>query len=696
MQCTHNISTLPIHIMCTYNVYKFIQYTGETMQDEAPMAHSPPILKDRSLVESSDTAPSQGYTKGTTGALIVPSHTDMLSTLSQSDAVAAVATSAITLAPQPAAVDCPCPGTKAPTTPRINTGITTQIPEDKPGPFPALPSPRMVKLPVMSSPSSHSTSTSGGSLLTKRPPNHNALSYPVPQPSQRQGEKRVRVNESRFESPSKVLIKDAKATTSSLYMSGQSSTVDRHSRPILSPSRGGRTVSLASSASPVAPDYAFTIKPTSTAVNLPSSTLADPCLQFCSPITTSPVLNRNRVPCLYFHSTLGCKDPSCKYDHTKPVIGSTEHKQLMYRLSQLVKKPRCAAIFNNARPQPYLAMGIGFKGGPLQKINYCLPSFTTAGCRSKVACLRCHDLPQTESFELTNLKGALVQEGIMDDDILLPELKRHGLVMPTLPGIESEALTAPVVASVTLNPSLITSNSAVAAVVDRILTELPPSNSSTHIAAVVKPSVHVQEANASDLIITTQDLLYLHATGPEGPLTNVTAAGAPAVTFTRKGKIAPSSSSSSSATTPMLIPTQHTYRGPAPCLHHYSTSKCGNKPCSYSHFMHRIGSNGWYILRDRARHEAIARGCTLQPRPYMGLANGFETVERAAGTPIVSYCLPSFTSLRCQQRPCVFCHDPPLPDSEEWLLLKAKLREYMIDNPTARYSDKARKACLVD
>ena len=671
------------------------------MQDEAPMAHSPPILKGRSLVKLSDTAPSKGYTKGTTGALVVPSHTDMV--MSQSDAVAAVATAATTLAPQSAVVHCPCPGTKAPTTPRINTGITTQISEDKPGPFPALTSPRIIKLPV--TPSSHSTSTSGGSLLTKRPPNHNALSYPVPQPSQRQGEKRVRVEESRFEPPSKVVVKASIPPQLGLGQSesGQSSTVDIHTMPILSPTRNGRTVFLATNdSSPIAPDHAFTIKPGSTAISLPLATLADLYLH-CSPVTNVPKLTRD--PCLRYHSTLGCSSPSCMRDHTIPVIGSLEWTLLKIRIQKMMmNSPNLSVQFRDVRPQAYLGMGEGFEKVRHHKIDYCLPSFTTIGCLNGMGCLRCHDLPRADSFGWAFLCGALLDD-IKDNQPqkyndtfdLLPELKRHRLVMPPV-APKALVVPTPAAASVASEIPLSTCSGVVGSCV-------PIQEAGGTRIAAIEESLPIVESGGADLVIsnacTAQDLLYLHTTEPAGHVMSVTTSTvdvsvkATLVTFTFKGANAPPPTSSSSTTTPIVMPSQHVHR--RPCLYHYSTTGCDNKPCSYSHFMHRIGSKEWYILRDRLPQEAIARRCNLQPLPYMGLAKGFKMVERAAGTSLVIYCLPSFTSARCtRSSPCPLCHDPPLPGTEEWTLLKAKLREYMIDNPTARYSDKARKACLVD
>ena len=683
------------------------------MQDEAPMAHSPPILKGRSLVKLSDTAPSKGYTKGTTGALVVPSHTDMV--MSQSDAVAAVATAATTLAPQSAVVHCPCPGTKAPTTPRINTGITTQISEDKPGPFPALTSPRIIKLPV--TPSSHSTSTSGGSLLTKRPPNHNALSYPVPQPSQRQGEKRVRVEESRFEPPSKVVVKASIPPQLGLGQSesGQSSTVDIHTMPILSPTRNGRTVFLATNdSSPIAPDHAFTIKPGSTAISLPLATLADLYLH-CSPVTNVPKLTRD--PCLRYHSTLGCSSPSCMRDHTIPVIGSLEWTLLKIRIQKMMmNSPNLSVQFRDVRPQAYLGMGEGFEKVRHHKIDYCLPSFTTIGCLNGMGCLRCHDLPRADSFGWAFLCGALLDD-IKDNQPqkyndtfdLLPELKRRGLVMPP---IASKALVvpSPAVASVTSGLPL-SSSGAVAAVESGPLVR---AGDTCVIAVVESKEPILQESDATDLVIpsacTAQDLLYLHTNELEEAAT--TAAGtvdasakSTLVTFTLKGAIAPPPSSSPSVPTRMPVPTPtptlSTYTFGRPCLDHYSTSECHRDPC-LSHLRPRIGSEDWYTVRDsvvlEARIQDTRRIRSLQPVPYLGLATGFKALNaRGCGTSLVTYCLHSFTSARCKYgSSCWSCHDPPLPGTEEWTHLKARLREYMLTHSNARYADRARKHRLAD
>ena len=808
-----------------------------------------------------DTPPPNTHKIVTSTEVLVVSKQKAAVTELRSDAVAATTTSstsskpttATASAPQPPAVDRPATGTKAPTTLKIYTE-PTQIPTTKPTSSPPLPSPRIVKLPV--SPSSQSTSTSNESLLTKRPHIPNAALSSVPKstvaPPVPAADKRARVDETnRFESPSKVLVKDVHAPSPPRSMPGQTDVIDTCPVLLQSPTRNGRTVFLASSdTSPIAPDHAFTIKPNNTAVNLPLSALADPCLQFysttgCSrsnncrfthiiptigtvnwltlrqnliksakskqmartlqpqpflglglgftsvnsewssafvydktlvkycmksfftlsdvcdkscglchdlplvtsaewtllkrdiqtvflraresfrgvdfipslrqlgldiaavqpmqPTTTMPNLNRD--PCLYHHSALGCWDLSCAYDHTKPVIGSTKWKQLKNRLEQLAKSSRYITQFRNVRPQAYLGMGIGFEKTLHQKITYCLPSFTTVRC-SKIACIRCHDLPQEESFEWAFLSDVLMQD-IKDNQPqkyndtfdLLPELKRRGLVMPaqpTLSVIESKIVTTPAV--VASKPS--SASTSVAA-----FNEVPSGPLISPIGstvAVVESHEPTLQSSGVDLIIpnacTAQDLLYLHTTEVDCAVptaTNGTAHApveSPVVTFTLKGTITPPLS--------MLTPLPVSATSPrAPlCLHFYSIIGCGHKACKLNHAMPRIGTEEWFTLRESLQREVTQRESTLQPVSYLGFDTGFKPiVGRGSGTSLVTYCLPSYTSIRCARSlSCHLCHQSPLPGSEEWKYLRAQLKEYMRTHSNAQYAEKARKYHLID
>ena len=394
----------------------------------------------------------------------------------------------------------------------------------------------------------------------------------------------------------------------------------------------------------------------------------DIALQPMQPTTAVPNLNRD--PCLYHHSELGCWDLSCAYDHSKPVIGSTKWKQLKNRLEQLAKSPRYMTQFRNIRPQAYLGMGIGFEKTLHHKITYCLPSFTTVGC-NKGACIRCHDLPQEESFEWAFLSDVLMQD-IKDNQPqkyndtfdLLPELKRRGLAMPTQPTssvIEANVVLSPAVVS--SRPSS-ASTSSVAAV-DYVPSE-PPISTITSTVAVMESHEPISATGAADLIIpnacTAQDLLYLHTTETEAsvPTTTIRAVGAPVkspvVTFTLKGTITPPLS------VPTPVPVSATSPRPPPCLHFYSTIGCGHKACKLNHAMPRIGTDDWYTLRERLQQESITEiQSTLQPVSYLGLGTGFKALDRGdKKSTLVTYCLPSYTSLRCgRSLSCHLCHQSP-------------------------------------
>ena len=423
--------------------------------------------------------------------------------------------------------------------------------------------------------------------------------------------------------------------------------------------------------------------------------------------STTTVPNLNRDPCLYHHSALGCWDISCAYDHTKPVIGSTKWKQLKNRLEQLAKSSRYITQFRHIRPQAYLGMGIGFEKTLHQKITYCLPSFTTVGC-SKMGCIRCHDLPQEESFEWAFLSDVLMQD-IKDNQPqkyndtfdLLPELKRRGLAMPAQPTL-SEIESKVVVTSAVMSSRPSSASTSNVTAVGGMPPEPPVSPITSTAAAVGPHEPTLQAASATDLVIssacTAQDLLYLHTTEVDSAVPTATTSTAhapvksPVVTFTLKGAIAPPLS----APTPLPVPATSTC--PTPCLHFYSTAGCGHKACKLSHAMPRIGTEEWFTLRERLQREVTQRESTLLPVSYLALDTGFKPiVGRGSGTSLVKYCLSSYTSLRCgRSLSCHLCHQSPEVGSQEWTHLKAQLKEYMITHSSAQYMEKARKYHLVD
>ena len=131
------------------------------------------------------------------------------------------------------------------------------------------------------------------------------------------------------------------------------------------------------------------------------------------------------------------------------------------------------------------------------------------------------------------------------------------------------------------------------------------------------------------------------------------------------------------------------------CLTYQSKVGCSYPNCKYRHIDPPIGSKAWHVLRRILRIMNVNRVGDLEPRLYLGLSSfTLSDAERTAvdeTRTIVTYCYRSCFTLGCYNASkCLYCHELPIEDCQEWELFKVGLarvaRRNMADNQGMKFA----------